>query len=159
MRLPISIHAARMGCDRVFPLLQPAVKISIHAARMGCDRAQCYLHYPNRISIHAARMGCDRLFRRRKRCAFRFQSTQPEWAATANQMPLTIGRIISIHAARMGCDNQQKIPLAYKLVRFQSTQPEWAATQAVIGGVCNRYDFNPRSPNGLRLNCSAIRRA
>ncbi len=90
-------------------------------------RAQCYLHYPNRISIHAARMGCDigcKHFEYRRtgisihaarmgcdvpvmiamlRCT-KFQSTQPEWAATMFSYSYAGVCIISIHAARMGCD-------------------------------------------------------
>ena len=80
----------------------------------------------------------------------KFQSTQPEWAATdcywfnicaasyfnprspnglrrfgLRRMPANCR--ISIHAARMGCDR-------HKLQQYY-----------------NAYDFNPRSPNGLRL--------
>ena len=56
----ISIHAARMGCDRTF--CHEGIRlfyISIHAARMGCDTEGCFSLYNIMISIHAARMGCD----------------------------------------------------------------------------------------------------
>ena len=79
----ISIHAARMGCDRItlgeggkvtiFQSTQPEwaatprkqqghvlLRISIHAARMGCDGAGDAVEaVAQLISIHAARMGCD----------------------------------------------------------------------------------------------------
>ena len=80
----ISIHAARVGCDCVQNAQTPLPTIiSIHAARVGCDCVQnAQTPLPTIISIHAARVGCDcsgsgRGFRLRK-----FQSTQPEWAAT-----------------------------------------------------------------------------
>ena len=101
-----------------------------------------------------------------------FQSTQPEWAATAKTIcPICIFGI-SIHAARVGCDlPSQPVSKCYRL--FQSTQPEWAATDcpcqmlaycfisihaARVGcdgrpcahaAITGRY-FNPRSPSGLR---------
>ena len=126
------------------------LRISIHAARVGCD-VNVLLHAVHKaeISIHAARVGCDckckTLLKRRQK----FQSTQPEWAATV---------LSSLPVKR------------YK--KFQSTQPEWAATcvymlddgdgsisihAARVGCDQNccckkmqRQHFNPRSPSGLR---------
>ena len=57
-----------------------------------------------------------------------FQSTQPEWAATAVASAGLPGIInISIHAARVGCD------ITFSRVFARDS------------------DFNPRSPSGLRL--------
>ena len=104
------------------------VFISIHAARVGCDhQASKYLRSIRQISIHAARVGCDIrfLFLRASLVYFnprspsglrhhtlyalgqvrRFQSTQPEWAATDKHFAVIYKQIsISIHAARVGCD-------------------------------------------------------
>ena len=162
-----------MGCDKYIEWSSTTSTISIHAARMGCDRGGLYgigdgpkfqstqpewaatvciivcpvaaLYFnprspnglrlrhkdfrlvPCHISIHAARMGCDK-------------STSSKISA-----PHTI----SIHAARMGCDQKpQHFSGAVRL--FQSTQPEWAATSYSHCHCRCNYNFNPRSPNGLR---------
>ena len=83
--LVISIHAARMGCDqKLLKEMQKDVQISIHAARMGCDGEKREKADPERIiSIHAARMGCDATQTVKLYSRHRFQSTQPEWAATS----------------------------------------------------------------------------
>ena len=57
----------------------------------------------------------------------KFQSTQPEWAAT-----------------------DKFVKLCYALFRFQSTQPEWAATGIRGQHAAQHIHFNPRSPSGLR---------
>ncbi len=82
MVLPISIHAARVGCDTSDCDWWPFIAISIHAARVGCDSKRLY-HF------------CRRRL---------FQSTQPEWAATTPSEPNALSVLISIHAARVGCD-------------------------------------------------------
>ena len=102
----ISIHAARVGCDFILRCAVRFINISIHAARVGCDklalsqkfarannfnprspsglRLQTLLFLPisDNISIHAARVGCDGTCAQHANSSFRFQSTQPEWAAT-----------------------------------------------------------------------------
>ena len=56
----ISIHAARMGCDKEWLAGLAINIISIHAARMGCDSLFVkVISSISGISIHAARMGCD----------------------------------------------------------------------------------------------------
>ena len=57
----------------------------------------------------------------------KFQSTQPEWAATVKVQRLLLNIGISIHAARVGCDTTGRTFIPF-LDLFQSTQPEWAAT-------------------------------
>ena len=128
--LSISIHAARVGCDASeLDCRDFANIISIHAARVGCDfRAYAYNYTYFIISIHAARVGCDMLIVLMIKRAGRFQSTQPEWAATLNEWTLRKYILISIHAARVGCDEGRRF-LKYLL-----------------------NNFNPRSPSGLRQN-------
>ena len=72
-----------MGCDpHASGEWQITKVISIHAARVGCDR-QCKDRYCVRfISIHAARVGCDVDLESDTSSLAIFQSTQPEWAAT-----------------------------------------------------------------------------
>ena len=83
VRLVISIHAPRVGCDDAgFPHL-PSGIISIHAPRVGCDLARTRLSAVN-WSI--------------------FQSTHPVWGATHYGLQLLKLKIISIHAPRVGCD-------------------------------------------------------
>ena len=56
----ISIHAARVGCDRITVHNGLSSGISIHAARVGCDMTDKFLSgWGVAISIHAARVGCD----------------------------------------------------------------------------------------------------
>ena len=56
----ISIHAARVGCDKNdLILMNPPFSISIHAARVGCDLVDSAVITVTGISIHAARVGCD----------------------------------------------------------------------------------------------------
>ena len=78
-----------------------------------------------------------------------FQSTQPEWAATSLGLEGTQIVQISIHAARVGCDTTC-VWKHGKRSTFQSTQPEWAATAKRRNKTCALYNFNPRSPSGLR---------
>ena len=100
-----------MGCDSADALEeQNRMLISIHAARMGCDttstRAPQRCQYFNPRSPNGLR---PRDYIEAATEGFVFQSTQPEWAATALE--------------------SMDDPMA----KFQSTQPEWAATS---GGYC-----------------------
>ena len=116
-------------------------------------------------------MGCDNILLNECRTACGFQSTQPEWAATHYNRLTEDIEIISIHAARVGCDFDPPHLLRIGET-FQSTQPEWAATSQRAqlmneigisihaarvgcdidreGIVVRNYNFNPRSPSGLR---------
>ena len=71
---------------------------------MGCDLNSRYVLFYETISIHAARMGCDAQLMNEIGEDVRFQSTQPEWAATSLYVTVLFPVLISIHAARMGCD-------------------------------------------------------
>ena len=117
-----------MGCDsKIVCSLTPFPIISIHAARMGCDKiystndigeiifqstqpewAATFMYsltLPFCIDFNPR---SPNGLRQRKEKAKKyweiFQSTQPEWAATAEIAKLVVADKISIHAARMGCD-------------------------------------------------------
>ena len=51
----------------------------------------------------------------------------------------------------MGCDLTHLKLLENTVDVFQSTQPEWAATHKPLSQCFLCFDFNPRSPSGLRL--------
>ena len=94
-----------MGCDYDDTGYALPPMISIHAARVGCDIVRNVAKARGMdISIHAARVGCD--VHRFPVCQLhtKFQSTQPEWAAT-------------VHCTTCAA-----------VLTFQSTQPERAAT-------------------------------
>ena len=57
---PVSIHAPRVGCDRIGSLLGSELRVSIHAPRVGCDSK--YTALGNNIK--------------------EFQFTHPVWGAT-----------------------------------------------------------------------------
>ena len=174
----ISIHAARMGCDQQVRQHSVQLPISIHAARMGCDLlCNNTAQSPVTISIHAARMGCDRTVLDLKSRQYKFQSTQPEWAATWQPLHTVLRNGDFNPRSPNGLRPGEASANAVKK-QFQSTQPEWAATSAarVYGNSrlfisihaarmgCDRVsakvsspceNFNPRSPNGLRLKSVA----
>ena len=146
----ISIHAPRVGSDRIFwnsetrfTRFQSTLPvwgatqypggdlgrhpISIHAPRVGsdhkCDNPRCI----NPISIHAPRVGSDQKTLPGHCLSALFQSTLPVWGATTVHCPWCPPFRISIHAPRVGSDS-----LGFLLV-----QP--------------LQHFNPRSPCGERL--------
>ena len=175
----ISIHAPRMGSDLRAELLALIHEmISIHAPRMGSDAyaspQQMVLLI---ISIHAPRMGSDdasptltrhmtyfnprspdgeRRFQQRRLCVHaKFQSTLPGWGATRLRFETPQIKAISIHAPRMGSD--QFIYLRRTAEeQFQSTLPGWGATTYGIPRELIPKNFNPRSPDGERLNCNVV---
>ena len=85
VRLDISIHAPREGCDSGWiAALVAQMGISIHAPREGCD--------PIRALIFSSRS--------------RFQSTHPARGATDVLYLRDDAPGISIHAPREGCDTR-----------------------------------------------------
>ncbi len=72
-----------------------------------------------------------------------FQSTPPEWGATATRGDLIGCIVVSIHAPRVGSDFLLFLLfLAYS--QFQSTPPEWGATYRVtIFAVEARFQSTP----------------
>ena len=146
----ISIHAPRVGSDKIVPVSHAAPAISIHAPRVGSDhglrqqvvrgddfnpRSPC-----GERRVAAVIHGNDSHFNPRSPCGERplsvstipsraiFQSTLPVWGATPVHSPTVSGRT------------------------FQSTLPVWGATLQRRDDHGRRSDFNPRSPCGERLS-------
>ena len=121
----ISIHAARVGCDQLDKLDHAELDISIHAARVGCDICRLVVYIGtidfNPRSPSGLRQNRMHAYRNGRA----FQSTQPEWAATA------------------------WIVRQFVLLTFQSTQPEWAATQ-LRDRILNREQI---SIHAARVGC------
>ena len=139
---------------------------------MGCDAHPRALQSSITISIHAARVGCDMNVRYSAAVPAGFQSTQPEWAATISDVVTRIGPLDfnprSPSGLRPSSPNSfttkftfqstqpewaatSSYPKSLGFVIFQSTQPEWAATKLFVSLCLLNFDFNPRSPSGLRL--------
>ena len=126
LRLDISIHAPREGCDRFTPQGHPGGVISIHAPREGCDARQGGRQDGRRdISIHAPREGCDLMI-----CG------------------MDATRSISIHAPREGCDRGEH----RRCVGGHNFNPR--TPRGVRHWTCSlvscSLNFNPRTPRGVR---------
>ena len=78
----ISIHAPRVGRDKIRVVKRCAVAISIHAPRVGRDDPFPVWCRGKRISIHAPRVGRDVYPLPPLPRGCRFQSTRPVWGAT-----------------------------------------------------------------------------
>ena len=105
--------------------------ISIHAPRVGSDDFMADLVLTENISIHAPRVGSDC-----RSTAFETSSTDisihaPRVGSDTISVPAAIYWTISIHAPRVGSDFR-----GYSSPRL-------------------RYNFNPRSPCGERLDINA----
>ena len=105
IRVGISIHASRMGCDLRGVRLEARLGISIHASRMGCDassrrRSQEGEDFNPRIpyGMRPPPANCWKV-------PSVFQSTHPVWDATRTDRQWQQLDGISIHASRMGCDS------------------------------------------------------
>ena len=130
---PISIHAPRMGSDPVgFPGWRRGMGISIHAPRMGSDfRASDLSRYEanfNPRSPDGERPAALRALG----AHVLFQSTLPGWGATIIPCGFSYHGAISIHAPRMGSDSCSLFPPPRESY------------------------FNPRSPDGERLERSGL---
>ena len=78
------------------------------------------------ISIHAARVGCDSAARKEYQ----------DW------------KLISIHAARVGCDERDARGGTRYIISIHAARVGCDGTFLPAGRTL--YDFNPRSPSGLR---------
>ena len=78
----ISIHAPRVGRDKMFLHSAPCETISIHAPRVGRDLLPWYIMWVENISIHAPRVGRDVRDLLAHDRGNLFQSTRPVWGAT-----------------------------------------------------------------------------
>ena len=106
VRLDISIHAPREGCDA-----------DLHGSSSGDPT----------ISIHAPREGCDANKMGTSMQMIQFQSTHPARGATRLAIISPPQNNISIHAPREGCD-RVAMCLPPRDKQFQSTHPARGAT-------------------------------
>ena len=128
--------------------------------------------FPSQISIHAPRAGCDyhkcggqrtrSYFNPRTPCGVRptsfsgeyvsslFQSTHPVRGATIFAIHRGAFKRISIHAPRAGCDSDN-VRHSIDVLGFQSTHPVRGATRCTLGYEITGFNFNPRTPCGVRL--------
>ena len=135
-----------------------------------CDQAE--------ISIHAPHAGCDSDTSAAASSAGKFQSTHPMRGATAKialrrvTVGISIhaphagcdfagrrrnyGRIISIHAPHAGCDRCVLRDCTYT-GKFQSTHPMRGATATNRAFGNGHFNFNPRTPCGVRLEITIER--
>ena len=110
--LEISIHAPRVGSDRVAMTYREYLDISIHAPRVGSDRSPaaktadcCYF---NPRSPCGERLQLDEIH---PVVLQEFQSTLPVWGATNRRIMQWDGTSISIHAPRVGSDLGDAVPV------------------------------------------------
>ena len=168
----ISIHAPLAGCDVILDEEEGYRDISIHAPLAGCDAKQ-YRTDKNAEefqSTHPLRGATDctgRVF-----CNTIFQSTHPLRGATRRTAAVRALVAISIHAPLAGCDLALcrelgvsvdisiHAPLAgcdissdntaWIFGEFQSTHPLRGATCDIASVQPCLFDFNPRTPCGVR---------
>ena len=100
------------------------------------------------ISIHAPREGCDGRAAPPPLDNQRFQSTHPARGATVAEQLMDICRAISIHAPREGCDAGVS-PVVNKIFDFNPRTPRGVRLAGVWGVDKSPY-FNPRTPRGVR---------
>ena len=123
-------------------------RISIHAPRVGSDRVLSSVTSPIDISIHAPRVGSDGYvavfrddendFNPRSPCGERRSARQDcQQGSDFNPRSPCGERLFTTHILR-------------HLVRFQSTLPVWGATHDRRLGGRQCQNFNPRSPCGER---------
>ena len=146
----ISIHAPRVGCDRLRPVNKsgyPSFQ-STHpvwgATPCGRGSGRCRPHFNPRTPC-GVRHGVCKLIR----TELEFQSTHPVWGATQAGDAVDDARAISIHAPRVGCDHRALVQCG-RTGYFNPRTPCGVrpAEYLIIG---NRpVDFNPRTPCGVR---------
>ena len=78
-----------------------------------------------------------------------FQSTHPARGATYGYGARAPGSRISIHAPREGCDAEIAKHTLH-LLQFQSTHPARGATARQTRNTTRNWNFNPRTPRGVR---------
>ena len=83
---------------------------------------------------------------------YEFQSTHPVRGATQRPDVPPEKRLISIHAPREGCDRMNACCTSTKL--FQSTHPVRGATGWASPTNKRIWNFNPRTPGGVRQDAS-----
>ena len=125
---------------------------------MGCDSIARNARQSKSISIHAARMGCDLWVHFNGLKYGKFQSTQPEWAATKRSKENHARTADFNPRSPNGLRPKIKTVIAMMNFYFNPRSPNglrrlltWAANAATV-------HFNPRSPNGLRRNPQRVYR-
>ena len=156
-RLPISIHAPRMGSDvgvvshcrspsyfnphspdgeRLSIGVRPESTSEVFQSTLpGWGATRHIVQFPVLvdISIHAPRMGSDASFDVVSLMQDEFQSTLPGWGATLHGLRGVLAVAISIHAPRMGSDCNR----IFKLVRILiSIHAPRMGSDAAVGSVC-----------------------
>ena len=168
----ISIHAPLAGCDRSH--VQPSVSRPNFNPRPPCGVRRRYHCDGSAAGNFNPRTPCGvRRTAMGKQSGFLlFQSTHPLRGATPYPRDYCWRRCISIHAPLAGCDGHARqeqrdhgisihAPLAgcdwaatidgTTLTAFQSTHPLRGATPRRPGRAARRWNFNPRTPCGVRL--------
>ncbi len=127
----ISIHAPRMGSDRVRPRCRGL--LGDFNPRSPDGERPCVLAWQPpclRISIHAPRMGSDPLwYTRLSPCSY-FNPRSPDGERLVPRVRRPENGI-SIHAPRMGSDCPAFVTMRRTLT-FQSTLPGWGATAPAL---------------------------
>ena len=125
-------------------------RISIHAPRVGCDlNAPGPGISPHRFQSTHPVWGATRYILSVYSDIYLFQSTHPVWGATEAVDPSRRVVAISIHAPRVGCDllrGGRLIPLPGISIHAPRVGCDPAAPPDIQGW----YDFNPRTPCGVR---------
>ena len=153
--LHISIHAPRRGSDdRVLAVSSNNSAISIHAPRRGSDWQRNLP--PSAIAAFQSTLpaGGATSAAATPILTHSFQSTLPAGGATVGVDGGDRHHSISIHAPRRGSDLISKVLSGFGL-GFQSTLPAGGATGTYRDCKDCNEDFNPRSPQGERLNAIA----
>ena len=118
---------------------------------MGCDLPLVTFVGGDGISIHAARMGCDYGYMALiPAIGQKFQSTQPEWAATETPEEVLNGIENFNPRSPNGLRHGKRAVYACPQY-FNPRSPNGLRLAGQQGNGRRRY-FNPRSPNGLRRN-------
>ena len=169
----VSIHAPRVGRDKLVLGPPSLSKVSIHAPRVGRDKdnlpelmtqVQFQSTRPvwgatsgtegvlllGDVSIHAPRVGRDLVKFARVRLASLFQSTRPVWGATHSSTLISHTYYVSIHAPRVGRDffsDWHDNPRIQVSIHAPRVGRDGDASEAS----CVRQSFNPRAPCGARL--------
>ena len=130
--------------------------ISIHAPRVGSDKLPDESGSVLAISIHAPRVGSDCIVVKIAETCLKFLSTLPAWGATVGSQTHVDFSFISIHAPRVGSDTDEVLS-ALEKAKFLSTLPAWGATRLPLVFQLCHCDFYPRSPRGERPEkCAAV---
>ena len=168
----ISIHAPRVGSDRISPDIRlglyhfnprsPCGERLLVARpktfdaldfnpRSPCGERRFYIRSAAGTFNFNPRSPCGErhLFQLFIADLHPFQSTLPVWGATGLGYGLALFLCISIHAPRVGSDEYDRLLLNFGEL-FQSTLPVWGATQPRPSASIQVGYFNPRSPCGER---------